>query len=62
MHARQPDAAKSRTASLVLGVEMTKKKKVAELERNIERVFLEFSIVVFIVVVIGMLIGARMFP
>jgi hypothetical protein len=38
---------------------MTKKKKVAELERNIERVFLEFSIVVLVVVLTGMMIAAR---
>lgn len=38
---------------------MTKKQKVAKLERSIERVFLEFSIVVLIVVLVAMMIGAR---
>ncbi len=38
---------------------MTRKKKVAELERNVERVFLEFSIVVLIVVLLTMMIEAR---
>lgn len=42
-----------------MGLKMTKKKKVAELERNIERVFLEFSIVVLVVVLTGMMIATK---
>lgn len=38
---------------------MTKKKKVEKLEQNIERVFLEFSIVVLIIVFVAMMIGAH---
>ncbi|HET9281678.1 MAG TPA: hypothetical protein VJW55_14160 [Candidatus Angelobacter sp.] len=38
---------------------MTKKKKVEQLEQNIERVFLEFSIVVLIIVLVAMMIGAH---
>ncbi|HEY7406133.1 MAG TPA: hypothetical protein VIB39_21585 [Candidatus Angelobacter sp.] len=38
---------------------MTRKQKVEELERSIERVFLEFSIVVLIVVLTGMMIATH---
>lgn len=38
---------------------MTKKKRVAQLEQNVERVFLEFSIVVLIIVLVAMMIGAH---
>jgi hypothetical protein len=38
---------------------MTKKQKVEQLERSIERVFLEFSIVVLVIVLTGMMIATR---
>lgn len=38
---------------------MTKKKRVAQLEQNVERVFLEFSIVVLVIVLVAMMIGAH---